>query len=158
MLLGQIFQSIEAWKKLAGINMKPKLAYKVLKYTKKVSAECEIAEKQRVALIREITGTKEGEEAKIEPNSPEIQEYVRRFNEIMLLESSLSRLDLDFSDVINAVDEKDETLSVSDLALLEVFFSDYEEPVEEYDENLSELGPDGFGNEDGTPKTELNDA
>ena len=145
MLLGQIFQSVEAWRKLAGINMKPKLAYKVLKYTKKVSAEYEIAEKQRVALIHEITCTKEGEEVKIEPGTPGIAVYVEKFNEVMLTESTLDKIDLALGDVVDAVDEKDETLSMSDLALLEPFFSDYEEPGDE------------FRSKDGTPKTELND-
>lgn len=146
MLLGQIFQSFSAWQKLAGINMRPRLAYKILKYTKAVSAEYDIAESQRKALIREITGTRGGEDARIEPNTPEIQVYVSKFNEIMLTEVSLDRIDLALADVVDAVDEKDETLTVQDLALLEPFFSDYEEPTED------------FRNDDGTPKTELNDA
>ena len=124
MLLGQIFQSIGAWQKLSGINLKAKLAYKLLKYTALVSAEHTIAEKQRVALIHEITGTKEGEEAKIEPDSPEIQEYMGKFNEVMLTESTLKQLDMDFEEVINAVDEKEEALSVSDLAMLAPFFEE----------------------------------
>ena len=129
MLLGQIFRSLNAWNKLSAVNMKPKIAYKVLKYAKKVSAEYEIAEKQRVALIHEITGTKEGEEAKIEPDSPEIVVYIEKFNEIMQTESSLSSIDLELEDVVDAVDEKDETLSVSDLALLEPFFRGYVDPA-----------------------------
>lgn len=145
MNLGTIFQSINAWKRLSAVNMKPKLAYRVLKYTRLVSAEYEIAEKQRKALIHEITGTKEGEEAKIEPGSPEIAVYVERFNEVMLTEVSLDRIDLKLADVVDAVDEKDETLTVSDLAQLEPFFSDYRVP-----------NPD-FRNDDGTPKTELDD-
>ena len=129
MLLGQIFRSLNAWIKISAVNMKPKIAYRVLKYTKKVSAEYEIAEKQRVALIHEITGTKEGEEAKIEPDSPEIDVYIEKFNEIMQTESSLSSIDLELEDVVDAVDEKDETLSVSDLALLEPFFRGYVDPA-----------------------------
>jgi len=145
MKLGTIFQSIDAWKKLSAINMRPKLAYAVLKYTRLVSAEYEIVEKQRVALIHEITGTKEGEEAKIAANSPEIAKYVEKFNAIMVTASDLKPLDVNFEEVVNAVDSKDEVLSVSDLALLEPFFSDYAEPEDE------------FRNEDGTPKTELKD-
>lgn len=122
MLLGEIFQSIAAWQKLSGINLRAKLAYKLLKYTALVSAEHAIAEKQRVALIHEITGTKEGENAKIEPDTPELTEYVQKFNEVMLTESTLEQLQMDFEEVVNAVDEKDESLSVSDLAMLEPFF------------------------------------
>lgn len=135
MLLGEIFQSIAAWQKLSGINMKPKLAYRILKYTKLVSAEHAIAEKQRVALIHEITGTKEGEDAKIEPGSSEFQEYVGKFNAVMLTESDLKQLDMDFEEVVNAVDEKEEALSVSDLAMLEPFFMGGKQPaVKQVDE------------------------
>lgn len=122
MLLGEIFQSIAAWQKLSAVNMKPKLAYKILKYTKLVSAEHAIAEKQRVALIHEVTNTKEGEEAKIEPDTPEFVEYAQKFQAIMLTESDLKQLDMDFEEVVNAVDEKDESLAVGDLAMLEPFF------------------------------------
>lgn len=122
MLLGQIFQSIAAWQKLSGINLQAKLAYKILKYTKLVQAEHEIAEKQRIGLIHTITDTKEGEDAKIEPDTPEFVAYIKEFNEVMLTESTLKPLDMDFEEVVNAVDEKDESLTVSDLALLESFF------------------------------------
>lgn len=122
MLLGQVFQSIATWQKLAGINLKAKLAYKLLKYTALVSAEHAIADKQKVALIHEITGTKEGEEAKIEQDSPEMKEFAPRFQEVMLTESTLEPLNMDFEEVVNAVDEKDESLTVSDLAMLEPFF------------------------------------
>jgi len=148
MLLGEIFQSIAAWQKLSAVNMKPKLAYKILKYTKLVSAEHEIAEKQRVALIYEITGAKEGEDAKIEPDTPEFVEYVGKFNEVMMTESVLKKLDVDFEEVVNAVDDKDESLTVSDLAMLEPFF-DTMEQVPDEDPTIP------FRNADGTPKLEL---
>lgn len=122
MLLGEIFQSIQAWQKLSGINLPAKLAYKILKYTKLVSAEHAIAEKQRVVTIREITETKEGQDATIEPDSLEFQEYVGKFNAIMQTESDLKQLDMDFEEVINAVDDKEEVLTVNDLAMLEPFF------------------------------------
>lgn len=138
MLLGEIFQSIAVWQKLSGINLQARLAYRILKYTKLVSAEYEIAEKQRVALIHEITGTKEGEDAKIEPDTPELQEYVGKFNEIMLMESDLQQLDIDFEEVINSVDEKGEALTVNDLAMLELFFQTPDEKVESRGEKTSD--------------------
>jgi len=122
MLLGQIFQSMPSWRKLSAVNMKPAVAYKILKYTKAVDAEYEVAEKQRVALIHEITGTKEGEQASIEPDSPMMPEYVGKLNEIMSQEVSLQKIDLDFDEVVSVLDGKDDVLSVSDLAMLEPFF------------------------------------
>jgi len=126
MLLGQLFQSVGAWQKLSGIPLKPKVAYKLLKYTRFVSSEYEIAEKQRVALIHEVTGTEEGQEAKIEPDSKEFTEYAVKFNEIMATEVKFEQIKLKLEDVVKLLDNKPDALSVSDLALLEPFFSDYE--------------------------------
>ena len=122
MKCGEVFQSVKSWQKLAGINMRPKLAYEILKYTKAVGVEYEVIEKQRVALVHEITNTKLGEDAKIEPESEEFRKYIAGLNEILDVESDLDKLDVEFSDVIDAVDEKSEVLTVSDLAALEPFF------------------------------------
>lgn len=124
MLLGQIFSSIEAWRKLSAIPLKPSVAYKILKYTKFVGAEHEIAEKQRVALIHEVTKTKEGEDAKVEPGSPEFVEYATRFNEVMATEVKFEQIKLNLEDVVELLDDKPDALSVSDLATLEPFFQD----------------------------------
>ena len=130
--LGQIFQSISAWQKLSNIALKPKLAYTLLKYTQKVTSEHEIAEKQRIALIREITKTKDGEDAEIKPGTPAFMEYAERFSEITAIDSSLEPLDMIFWCVVEAVDEKDESLTMQDLAVLEPFFVSSE--VESLDE------------------------
>ncbi len=122
MLLGQIYQSTEAWRKLSSVSMHPMMAYKVLKYTKLVEAEYAVADKQRVGLIHEITSTKDGEDAKIEPGTPEFTTYVERLNEIMVVESTLKQIKVDFEDVLKAIGDKDDILSVGDLALLEPFF------------------------------------
>jgi hypothetical protein len=122
MILGQVFQSAASWQKLSGINMKPKIAYAILKYSKLVGVEHGIIEEMRVALIRKITGTEEGKEARIEPNTLELAAYVEEFNKVLVAESSLKPLDMIFEDVVNAVDDGDESLTVSDLAMLEPFF------------------------------------
>ena len=122
MLLGQIFNSVKSWGKLSSVAMQPLTAYKVLKYTKLVEAEYAVAEKQRVALIREITGTTDGQDAKIEPDSREFVEYVEKLNGVMAVDSSLAQLDLKLEDVLKAVGDKSDVLTVQDLALLEPFF------------------------------------
>ena len=123
MLLGQIYQSTEAWRKLSSVAMHPMTAYKVLKYTKLVEAEWAVAEKQRVALIREITATKEGQDAKIEPNSPEFTTYVEKVNEVMAVKSTLKLIKgVSLEDVLKSVGDKSDVLTIRDLALLEPFF------------------------------------
>jgi hypothetical protein len=121
MLLGQVFQSIEAWRKLSDINMKPRLAYKIYKYAKLVFAEYEIARKQQESILREVTGIKEGQ-INITQKSPEFPAYAERFNPVLQTESDLQQLDMDFEEVVDAVDDKEESLTVGDLALLEPFF------------------------------------
>jgi len=127
MLLGHVFQSVESWTKLATINMRPKVAFAVLKYSKKVGAEYDLIEEKRKAIIHEITNTEVGTEAKIEDGSDELQNYIGKFNELLQLDSDLEDFDEKLCDVIDAVDEKDETLTVQDLARLEPFFADCEE-------------------------------
>jgi len=122
MKCGEVYRSVAAWQKLAGVNMKPKLAFKILKYTKAVGAEYEVIEKLRIALVHKLTGTKSGEEAKINPDTEESRLYSAGLQEILAVDSDLAKLDCDFEHVINAVDEKSEALSVSDLATLEPFF------------------------------------
>ena len=51
MKLGEVFGAMNSWRALAAVKMQPQMAYRVLKYVKLVSAEYEIIEKQRVALI-----------------------------------------------------------------------------------------------------------
>jgi len=122
MKLGEIFQSVEAWKKLTSVNIQPKLAYTVLKYTRLVEEEYKIVEQQRRGLFREIAGTEEGEDAQLEAETPELMEFVARFGEILSQESSLEKIDLEFETVVDALDDKDAVISVSDLAALEPFF------------------------------------
>ncbi|KKK71556.1 hypothetical protein LCGC14_2912740 [marine sediment metagenome] len=126
MNLGQVYQSLAAWRKLSAITMKAKVAYRLLKYTECVSAEYDIVEKQRVALIREATGATAGENARIEPNTKEFVEYAEKLGEIMLTESTLDQVDMELEDVINVLDNKSDVLTVSDLALLAPFFRSYE--------------------------------
>ena len=122
MLCSQVFQSIKSWQKLSNINMKPKLAFKILMYTKKVADEHKAIDELRVALVHEITNTQPGSEVKIKPDTEEFFKYVKGLQEILLVESNLKPIDLDFEEVVNAVDEKDESLTVADLSALEPFF------------------------------------
>ncbi len=127
----EIFQSIPSWRKLSGITMKPKIAFKILRYTKLVSAEFEHIEKQRVDLAYEISGTPRNQDVKLEPDTPELLEFQRRFNEVLDTESTLPLIRLDLETVVNALDGKEDVLTVSDLANLEVFFQYSEPPQDE---------------------------
>lgn len=124
----EIFQSIKSWQKLAGIVMKPAIAFKILRYTKLVSAEFEHIEKQRVDLAYEVSGTPRDQNVQLEPETPELVEFQRRFSEVLNTESTLPLLRLDLETVVNALDGKEDVLTVSDLATLEPFFQ-YSDPA-----------------------------
>lgn len=126
---GQVSNSISAWQKISGISMKPTLAFAILKYTKKVAEAHELSEKLRISLIHEVTNTKPGTEVSIEPETREFKEYIGGIQAILCEKVDLEPIDIDFEEVINAVDDKDESLSVSDLARLEVFFMCNEEKI-----------------------------
>ena len=119
---GNVFGSINAWRKLSGINMKPMLALKILRYTKEVAAEHDAIEKLRLAMVYEITGAKPGQEIRLEPDTEEFKEYVIKLQEILAVETDLKPIKLDFDEVIKSVGEKEESVSISDLAALEPFF------------------------------------
>ena len=121
MKLGHIFQSIKTWQTLSSLKMHPQTAYQILKYSRLIAAEYEIAEKQRVALIREITGITEGD-ATIEPGTDQFTDYVTRFNEILATESDLPQYNGSLFDVLSALNKDQNVLSAQDLSQLEVFF------------------------------------
>jgi len=122
MKLGIIYQALEAWQKLTALPMNPVMAYKILKYIRLITVEHEVAEKQRIALIYKLSGAKEGEDAKIEPDSPEMVTYVKEFTAVLETEATLETLDVKFEAVLEAV--KDDSLTVQDLQLLEPFFKE----------------------------------
>ena len=121
----EIFQSISSWHKLANVTMKPLIAFKILRYTKLIGAEHEHIEKQRVDLAYEISGTPRNQNVQLEPNTPELADFQRRFSEVLNTESTLPLLRLDLETVVNALDGKEDVLTVSDLAFLEPFFQYY---------------------------------
>lgn len=122
MKCGQVHQSIEAWRKLSNIPLRPQVGLKILRYSKLITAEYDVIEKQRIVAIREVAGVEEGEDVQIPPDSPKFAKCVERINELMQEDSTLPLLELDLETVIDTLDGKDNILSVSDLAVLEPFF------------------------------------
>jgi len=131
MKLGEVFNAMNSWRALAVVKMQPQMAYRVLKYVKLVSAEWEIVEKQRVALLYEISGVAEGLDVRLEPGTPELEEYAKRFNEVLQTESDLEPFDGSLEEIMAVVrDNESNVLSVSDLAMLEGFFATEDEALE----------------------------
>ena len=124
MKLANIFPSTNAWQKLCGMKMNPRFAYSILKYAKLVSSEFAIVEQSRTGLIHELTNTKDGENAEIKPGTSEFDDYVKRFNEILNVESELKVCDIKFDSLISELSSgSGNELSASELSILEPFFT-----------------------------------
>jgi len=123
MKLANVFTAQGSMARLAGLKMAPKIAYQVLKFSRKFEAECAIIENQRVALIKDLSGAKEGENVSIKPKTPEYIEFVMRFNEVLSVDSELALCPVEIGALLDSIDESGgNTLSVQDIALLELFF------------------------------------
>ncbi len=122
MKLSAIFASREKWSKVTALSIKPSDAYKILKYIKLVNCELELIESQRVALLHRITDTEEGVDVTIENGTPEFDEYVKEFTEVLDVESDLEQVDMEMQEFLDSITSPDEILSVGDLLVLEPFF------------------------------------
>jgi hypothetical protein len=130
MILGQIYQSRTSWQKLSGMKMRPQVAYKILGYTRKIDAEFDLIERQRVSALRRVSGIESGD-VNVEEGTPEFEAFVKEFNEVLVTESDLRKFSRKLSCVLNAVaDGQDDILTVTDLALLSPFFQEEDDEVQ----------------------------
>ena len=128
MKLANVFMAKEAMSQLAQAKLAPKVAYRVLKFAKKFEAEFGIVESQRVAILREVAEVKEGEDAKIEPGTPEMTSFFEKFAPVLDTDCELEACPLKFDALMDALDsEEGNVLSAQDLALLEPLFESDEE-------------------------------
>jgi len=128
MKLGNVFAAKSALGRLVALRMPSKVAYRVLKFTRKFDIEFGVVEEQRVKLIREVTGAKEGEDAKIENGTPEMTSFFEKFAPVLDTDCELEACPLKFDALMDALDsEEGNVLSAQDLALLEPLFESDEE-------------------------------
>ena len=128
MKLANVYMARAAMNQLVQAKLSPKVAYRVLKFTRKFDVEFAIIEGQRSKLIRDISGTKEGENASIENGTPEMAEFFKKFAPILDTDCDLELCPLKFDALMDALDsEEGNVLSAQDLALLEPLFESDEE-------------------------------
>ena len=128
MKLANVYMARAAMNQLVQAKLSPKVAYRVLKFTRKFDVEFAIIEGQRSKLIRDISGTKEGENASIENGTPEMAEFFKKFAPILGTDCDLELCPLKFDALMDALDsEEGNVLSAQDLALLEPLFESDEE-------------------------------
>jgi hypothetical protein len=126
MKLRQIYEAQETWQNLAALKLPAQTAYKLMKYTKLVSAEIKIIEERRIALIKE-SGTADASGAvAVKPDTPEFDKFLTDFGEFLATESDLALFDLALNSLIDLAGKAQNTLSVNNLVALEPFFKSEE--------------------------------
>ena len=144
MTFGELSNSLQAWRRLVALRMKPAIAYTVAKYAKVIAEECDLVNQQREALIRDLTNTKPGEPAKIEEGTEKYAEFQRQYAEIMETKCDVALAPVRLTEVLDSLVESEATaLTPQDLLVLDAFFLP-EGEIEDDEEFLR--------NEDGTPK------
>jgi len=124
MKLGQIVMARESFQRLSTLKMPPQTAYRLLKYLKLVTAESEVIEKQRINLIRDVSGTKDGEDVNLAPGTQEHARFLSEYIATLETESDLKPLDMKLDDLLAALAaEQGNVLSAADLGQLEAFFA-----------------------------------
>jgi hypothetical protein len=124
MKLSNVVAANMVWRKILQLRVKPAMAYTLLKYSRLIEAEFAIVETTRVALIHELTNTKEGEEVTLQPGTDAYKAYVDRFSAILDVDSELKPSELKFDTLLSALaDDQTNILSATDLGVLEPFFT-----------------------------------
>ena len=124
MKLLQVYGANGAWGKLTQLKLPAKLAYQLMKYARKVADEYGVVEQARVGLIRELTNTKDGEQAEISVGTQAHEDYVKRFGAMLDVESDLKPSELKLDDLVEKLDSQENLLTTSDIGVLEPFFAE----------------------------------
>jgi hypothetical protein len=125
-----IWNSKAAWAALSALKKPPKLAYRLHKYEKLVSAELDVCEKERDRLIYEGAGKVMTpgvvEHVELKDGTAEFKEFVAKFNEFCVgTESDLPWSGIKMDDLIDALEaERGNVLSEDELEKLEPFFTE----------------------------------
>lgn len=130
MKLYEIWNSSVAWSVLSRLKKNPKLAYRLLKFEKKVAAEIETCEQHRKTLVYEASGLEPPAEVTLKEGSPELAAYMAKFNEFMQGDSDLPWVGISMDELIDALGaEAGNVLSENDINLLEPFFAEPKLPA-----------------------------
>jgi hypothetical protein len=124
MQLGNIFEAREAWQHLTSLKLPPHTAYRILKYARKLTAEAEVIEQQRVKLLKERTTADELGQIQFKPGTPEYNDFAVEFaGKFLETEADLKPFDMKLSSLLDLIGkEAGNLLSVQDLGRLEPFF------------------------------------
>lgn len=145
MKLKEIWESPAGWQSLSATKKAPKLAYRLLKYEKKVERELEVIRKQRETIIYEVIGNERpkhgdillisipetidnpeqipGPEPREQIVNPQHRAFHDKFNEFLDGVSDLGWIGLSMEELVEGLGEAN-VMSENDLERLEPFFTE----------------------------------
>lgn len=126
MKLVDVWNARNAFAVLAQLKKPPKVAYRLMKYSKKFAAEFDICEAERVALVFVVADVEPGTpNINLLPGTDEFAAFQEAFNEFLANDSDLEPVDIGMDALIDALDaEHGNVLSEAELALLVPFFQE----------------------------------
>ena len=124
MRLLDVWNGRPAWEALAELKKPPKLAYRLMKYLRKLNTELAACEEGRQSCVHLVAGTTPPAIVLLSPDTPEFQVFLGKFNEFLLDESDLEPVGISMDDLIDALDaQTGNLLTERQLLLLEPFFT-----------------------------------
>ena len=150
MKLSVIQGSAAGWQALSGLKKNPKLAYRLLKYEKKVEHELKLIEKHRESLVYKHAGMEPPAPGEIKPVSipakitetyandedppvtltrevtnPALIAYQKEFDEFLDTESDLEWIGITMDELIDGLAEREgNVLAEMDIDMIEPFFTE----------------------------------
>lgn len=116
--LGRIVNSERALQSLSSKELPSGMAYKIFKNIKLLEPELEVFRSTNDQAIRKYGEERDGQ-IMIDPNSSSFAQYAEEINPILVTEVDVDIEILKMSDLLDALDKAEATISVSDLASLE---------------------------------------
>lgn len=136
MKLIQIWVAREAWQRLASLKKSPKLAYRLMRYERRLSEELAVIDAKKNELIEAIAP----ETKTVNANTLEMAQFIEAFGPFLDADAELQPIDMTLDVLIDAIDaEQGNVLSDSDCAALEPFFKEVVESDKKYEGNITEF-------------------
>ena len=116
--LGRIVNSERALQSLSSKELPSGMAYKIFKNIKLLEPELSVFQDTNQQAIRKYGKEKDGQ-VMIDVNDPSFAKYAEEINPVLLTEVEVDIEILKMSDLLDALDKAEATISVSDIASLE---------------------------------------
>ena len=130
MKLYEIWNAKAAWTTLSALKKNPKLAYRLMKYEKKVDAELDVCNAHRERIVYQCAGLEPPSTVSLAEGTPEFTKFLADFNVALDVESDLTWSGVTMDELIEALGAQGaNVISESELELLEPFFESPAEPV-----------------------------